>query len=277
MDWFVERYNGCGLMIKVRRKLAEEDGVQKVEIFETESFGKMLVIDGKVQLTEFDEAFYHEMLVHVPMLSHENPDKVAIIGGGDGGALREVLKHDVSRAVLVDIDRNVIDLCRRHLGIDSGAFEDNRVSVEIMDGKEFLRGCEKFDVIIVDSTDPVGISDTLFDREFFELAVKKCDVICMQSQSPLIQKEYFTTLLKNSAPFENRAVYTSCIPTYPLALWAFIIGGEFSFEDLHEKFEKIKGKTRHYNPEVHVAAFALPEWLRREVEAWGLEMHVNGG
>ena len=267
MDWFVEYYNGSGLMIRVRKKLVERNGVQKGVIIETESFGRMLVIDGKIQLSEFDEVFYHEMLVHVPMLSVENPRRVAIIGGGDGGALREVLKHDVAEAVLVDIDRNVIDLCREYIGIDGGAFEDDRVSVEIMDGKEFLSSCGRFDVIIVDSTDPVGVSDTLFDREFFELAVKKCDVICMQSQSPLVQKEYFLTLLKNSAPFEKRAVYISCIPTYPLGLWSFIIGGKFSFEDLDKRFERINGKTRHYNPDVHRGAFALPEWLVKEVES----------
>lgn len=132
-------------------------------------------------------------------------------------------------------------------------------------GKEFLKDCERFDVIIVDSTDPVGVSDTLFDREFFELAREKCDVISLQSQSPLIQKEYFRTLLVNSSPFERREVYISCVPSYPLALWSFIIGGDYDFEDLDKRFERIKGKTAHYNPEVHRAAFALPEWLKKEV------------
>jgi len=266
MDWFVEYYNGCGLTIKLRRKIYEASGVQKIEIYETESFGKMLVIDGKIQLTEFDEAIYHEMLVHVPMLSHSDPKKVAIVGGGDGGALREVLKHDVERAVLVDIDRNVIDLCRKYIGIDKKAFEDERVEVVISDGKEFLANCERFDVVIVDSTDPVGVSDTLFDKEFFELAAKKCDVFCCQSQSPLIQKEYFKKLIENSRVFGKRKVYTSCIPTYPLALWSFIIAGNFDFGRLEERFERLRGKTKHYNPEVHKAAFALPEWLKKEVE-----------
>ncbi len=172
----------------------------------------------------------------------------------------------MEKAVLVDIDRNVIDLSRKFLGVDKGAFDDERVEVVIMDGKEFLTVSEKYDVIIVDSTDPVGVSDTLFDREFFELARQKCDVISLQSQSPLIQKEYFRTLLVNSAPFEKREVYLSCVPTYPLALWSFIIGGEYDFSNLERRFEKIRGKTFHYNPEVHKAAFALPEWLKEEVE-----------
>jgi len=266
MEWFIEYYNGCGLAIKVERKLAEMEGVQKVEIYETESFGKMLVIDGKIQLTEFDEAMYHEMLVHVPMLSHHNPKKVAIIGGGDGGALREVLKHDVEKVVLIDIDRNVIELCVKYVGIDKGAFEDERVEIMISDGKDFLRKCEKFDVIIVDSTDPIGVSNTLFDSEFFKLARDKCDVFCCQAQSPLIQKEYFRILLENSKPLKNRRIYLSCIPTYPLALWSFLIAGRISFDNLEEKFEKISDKIKHYNPEVHKAAFALPEWLKKEVK-----------
>ncbi|WP_202319515.1 spermidine synthase [Archaeoglobus neptunius] len=264
MDWFIEYYNGSGLAVRVVKKLAEIEGIQKVEVYETESLGKMLVIDGKIQLTEFDEAFYHEMLVHVPMLSHPNPKKVGIIGGGDGGALREVLKHDVSRVVLIDIDRNVIEFCKKFLKIDRGAFDDERVEIVVSDGKEFLKQSEKFDVILVDSTDPVGVSDTLFDREFFELARSKCDVFCCQSQSPLVQKEYFKKLLENSSVFEKRTVFLASVPTYPMAIWSFILAGNFDFAE--DRFEKIRGKTHHYNPDVHRAAFALPEWMKKEVE-----------
>lgn len=263
---FIERYDGSGLMISVKRKIAEAKGIQKIEIYETESFGKMLVIDGKIQLTEFDEHFYHEMLVHVPMNSCKRAKKVLIIGGGDGGALREVLKHDIERAVLVEIDRNVINLCREHLGIDCGAFEDPRLEIVIEDGRKFLEHCEKFDVIIVDSTDPVGVSDPLFGKDFFELCDEKCTVFCSQAQSPLIQKNYFRKLLENSSPLKNRAVFLATIPTYPMALWSFIIAGEYDFRFIRRNFRKIKGKTKHYNPEVHLSAFMLPEWLKKEVE-----------
>ncbi len=261
---FTEYYNGCGITIKVKRKIVEEIGVQKIEIYETESFGKMLVIDGKIQFTEFDEAFYHEMLVHVPMLTHPNPRRVLIIGGGDGGALREVLKHNPEEVTLVEIDKSVIDLCRKYVGLDRGAFEDDRVEVVIEDGLKFLKTCKMYDVVIVDSTDPVSVSSTLFDVEFFEAASKKCDVFCCQAQSPLIQKEYFTTLLRNSKPLGKRRVYLSVVPTYPLALWGFLIAGDVEkfYED---RFKILKGKTKYYNPEVHRAAFSLPEWLKREV------------
>ena len=118
MDWFVEYYNGSALMIKVKRKVYEHRGLQLIQIFETVDFGKMLVLDGKVQLTERDEAFYHEMLVHPAMIMHEDPSKVLVIGGGDGGTVREVLKHDPEEVVMVEIDREVIESCRRFIGFD---------------------------------------------------------------------------------------------------------------------------------------------------------------
>jgi len=266
MEWFVERYDGSGLMISVKRKIAETRGIQKIEVYETERFGKMLVIDGKIQLTEFDECFYHEMLVHVPLNSCRKAKKILVIGGGDGGALREVLKHDVERAVLVEIDRNVIELCKKHLGIDGGAFEDPRVEIVIEDGRKFLEHCEAFDVIIVDSTDPVGVSDPLFGRDFFELCREKCRIFCSQSQSPLIQKEYFRKMLENSSVLKKRAVFLATVPTYPMALWSFILAGDYDFRYVKRNFKKISGKTRHYNPEVHFSAFTLPEWLKKEVE-----------
>ncbi|MCS7119117.1 MAG: spermidine synthase [Archaeoglobaceae archaeon] len=266
---FIEKYDGCGLVIKIRKKLAEATKIQKVEIFETESLGKMLVIDGKVQVTEFDEHIYHEMLVHVPMNSCKDARSVLIVGGGDGGALREALKHDLEKVVLVEIDRNVIELCKKFLKIENGAFDDPRVEIVFEDGKKYVESCEKFDVIIVDGTDPVGVSDPLFGRDFFELCAEKCKVFCSQSQSPIIQRDLFRKMLQNSSVIKNRSVFISAIPTYPLAIWSFIIGGDFSFKYVERKFKRIMGKTRHYNPEVHFSAFILPEWLKEEIRNAG--------
>jgi spermidine synthase len=263
---FIERYNGSGLMISVKKKIAEIEGIQKVQIYETESLGKMLVIDGKIQLTEFDECLYHEMPVHIPMNSCRKAKKVLIIGGGDGGALREVLKHEIEKAVLIEIDKNVIELCKTYLGIDEGSFEDPRVEIVIEDGRKFLEHCGSFDAIIVDSTDPVGVSDSLFGEDFFELCKDKCQVFCSQSQSPLIHKNYFRRMLLNSSMLTNRKVFLATIPTYTMALWSFIIAGDYDFRYVRKNFRKIKGKTSHYNPEVHFSAFMLPEWLKKEVE-----------
>lgn len=265
MDWFAEKYNGCGIIIKVKKKIAEFQSLQKIEIYETESFGKMLVLDGKIQLTEFDEFIYHEMLVHVPMLMHRDPRKILIIGGGDGGALREVLKHDVEKVTLVEIDEKVIEFSKRYLKIDCGAFDDPKVKIVIEDGRKYVERCEKYDVVIVDSTDPVGVSDPLFKEDFFENCKSKCDLICTQAQSPIIQKDYFLKIWKATEVFKERKVYFSTIPTYPLAFWAFILAGKFDglFE---ERFEKIKGRIRHYNLEIHRAAFSIPEWMKNVLD-----------
>ncbi|MEM0350536.1 MAG: spermidine synthase, partial [Archaeoglobaceae archaeon] len=132
-------------------------------------------------------------------------------------------------------------------------------------GKKFLEHCENFDVIIVDGTDPVGVSDPLFSKDFFELCNEKSKVFCSQAQSPLIQKDLFRKMLINSSVIRNRTVFTSFIPTYPLAFWAFIIGGDYSFKYVRRKYRKLMGKTRHYNPEIHFSSFYLPEWLKEEI------------
>jgi len=209
------------------------------------------------------------MLVHVPMFIHDNPERVLIIGGGDGGAAREVLKHDPEKVVIAEVDRDVVELCRKYIKIDEGAFDDGRVELKITDGKEFVKKCEKFDVIIVDSTDPVSVSMSLFDEEFFSLASEKCDVFSCQSQSPLVQKEYFYSLLKNSSAFKNRRIYLSYVPTYPLSLWSFLLAGsklDIEFDELKARFRDREIKTKYYNPEIHFASFSLPEWLKEELK-----------
>ncbi|MCS7121072.1 MAG: spermidine synthase [Archaeoglobaceae archaeon] len=265
MEWFVEKYDGSGIMIKVKKKIVEVQSLQKIEIYETENFGKMLVIDGKVQLTEFDEFIYHEMLVHVPMMIHRDPREVLIIGGGDGGTLREVLKHDVEKVVLVEIDEKVVELSKKYLKIDHGAFEDKRLEIVVEDGRDYVNYCKKFDLILVDSTDPVGVSDPLFGKDFFEVAKDKCDILCTQAQSPLIQRDLFLKIWKFSKVFGKRKVYLSTIPTYPFALWAFVLAGDVD-NFYPERFEKIRKKVRHYNLDVHRSAFSLPGWLRDVLE-----------
>ncbi len=243
MDWFIEYYNGSALMIRVKRKIFEKKGIQHIQIFETVDFGKMLVLDGKIQLTEKDEAFYHEMLVHPAMLMHENPLKVLVIGGGDGGAVREVLKHDPDEVVMVEIDRDVIEACRKFVGIDRGALEDKRVSIINEDGVEFVRNSdERFDVIVVDGTDPNPVSQSLVSREFYSHCGRISDYFVTQSQSPFVQREYFEAILRN-AQFENRRIYIGFVPTYPLGLWSYLIGSnkrriELDVERIRDRFEE---------------------------------------
>ncbi|MCU4140460.1 MAG: Spermidine synthase [Methanophagales archaeon] len=198
VEWHPEGY---GICVKIRRKLVDfTSEFQHIEIYETANFGKMLVLDGAIQVLEAGEASYHETLVHPAMLAHPRPESVLVIGGGDGGTLREVLKHDVKKATLVEIDPAVVELCRAFLRIDNGSFDDARTEICFEDGFEFLRkaaecekessrggksvesrsvrgtGCEnsgKYDVILVDSTDPVRHARGLFSEEFLRNCVRR--------------------------------------------------------------------------------------------------------
>jgi spermidine synthase len=264
---FIERYNGSGLIITVKRKLFEHKGLQHLEIYETVDFGKMLVLDGKIQLTERDEAFYHEMLVHPAMFMHENPKDVLVIGGGDGGAVREVLKHNPKRVVMVEIDETVVSACKQFIGIDKGALDDERVEIIYENGLEFVKDCrDHFDVVIVDGTDPNPVSSALISKEFYRNCAKLCDYFVTQAQSPFIQADYFQAILKN-AEFKNRAVYLGFVPTYPHGLWSYLIGSDsreilLDLDVLRERFDKREIETVYYTPEVHVSAFALPKWMK---------------
>ncbi|RLI86155.1 MAG: spermidine synthase [Archaeoglobales archaeon] len=264
---FVERYNGSGLILDVERLIYEFRGIQNIQIFETKSFGKMLVIDGKVQFTERDEAFYHEMLVHPVMMVHENPRRVLVIGGGDGGAVREILKHNPREVVVVEIDENVVRACRRYVGIDRGALDDERVGIKFEDGFKFVRYCNThFDVIIVDGTDPNPVSQVLTSREFYDCCARICEYFVTQSQSPFVQSEHFKSIYRN-AKFKNKAVYLGFVPSYPHGLWSYLIGSDvrdifIDLEVLRERFEERGIETVYYTPEVHVSAFALPRWVK---------------
>ena len=270
MEWFTESQEHFGLKIRVAKKLFEAKSLQHIQIFQTTGFGKMLVLDGAIQLTEKDEYIYHEMLVHVPMLSHGSPDKVLVIGGGDGGCVREVLKHDPDEVLMVEIDQAVVDACKRFIGIDRGALDDPRVSVISEDGIEFVNNCkEKFDVLIVDGTDPNPISKSLVEKSFYEACSRITDIFNTQSQSPFIQREFFSEIYQNLIGFKDKKVYLSCVPTYPLGLWSFTIASqkklELDMEIIENRFNERKIRTEHYTPELHLASFALPRWMKEMV------------
>ncbi|AGK61555.1 spermidine synthase [Archaeoglobus sulfaticallidus PM70-1] len=272
MSWFIEYYDDSALMIKVKETLFESKGIQHIQIFETAGFGKMLVLDGKIQLTERDESFYHEMLVHVPLFMVDEPKKILVIGGGDGGTVREVLKHNPDEVVMVEIDDTVINACRKYIGIDGGALEDERVTVLIEDGMEYVENCkERFDVVIVDGTDPNPVSESLVKEDFFNNCKRISNIFATQAQSPFIQKEYFIEIYKSiKKAFENYRIYINFVPTYPLGLWSYMIASKNEIEPDYDKIKQRwlerKISTKHYNPDLHVASFALPEWLKKEVK-----------
>ena len=251
---------------------------QYLVIFENAAFGRVLMLDGVVQLTTSDEFVYHEMMAHVPLLSLERPRDVLIVGGGDGGVLREVLRHPgVRKVVLCEIDRGVIDLCLEHLpGISAGAFEDPRVDVVIADGARFVRETRSgFDAIICDTTEPIGPAASVFRRDFFE-GCRDClrpgGVLVTQNGLPFVHPEHLRNSVRNFRElFRDVACFTCSQPTYfggPFALlWASDDpkSRKTSVAALRRRQRQAGIVARYYTPAVHQAAFALPRYIEKIV------------
>jgi spermidine synthase len=252
---------------------------QHLIIFRNAKFGRVLVLDGIVQTTEKDEFIYHEMMAHVPILAHGRARRVLIVGGGDGGMLREVTRHrQVAHVTQVEIDGQVIDMCRRYLPDHSqGAFDDPRLEIVIDDGLKFVQHTDdRFDVIISDSTDPIGPGEALFNQDFYA-ACRRCltpgGILATQSGVPFMQLEEITSAARRlSRVFADWHFYAAAVPTYIGGVMTFGWGTDdqvlrhVELDVLKERFAAAQIKTRYYNPEIHTAAFALPQYI---VEAIG--------
>lgn len=280
MTWFDETlHEGYHQRLEVTRVIFEQKtDHQHLIIFENPFFGRVLALDGIVQTTERDEFFYHEMLAHVPMLAHGAAREVLIIGGGDGGLLREVLRHPVEQATLVELDRTVIDLCTQHLpALSRGAFEDSRARVAIGDGFKFVAETDKkFDVIIVDSTDPIGPGEILFTENFYR-ECKHCltagGILVTQNGVPFFQSAELATTWKRLKPlFDDVGFYTVSVPTYVGGVmtlgWATDDPAlrRLSVDTLAARFVALHMDTRYYTPQIHTAAFALPGYISALLE-----------
>jgi len=253
----------------------DQTGLQDLIIFDNPVMGRMLVLDGVIQTAERDEFMYHEMLVHVPVLAHGAARRLLVIGGGDGGSLREALKHrTIEEAVLVEIDPSVIELSRKWLpSISAGAFDDPRARVVIADGAHYVKETDdRFDVIVIDSTDPHGPGAVLFSAEFYG-DCKRClapgGVMATQSGVPFLQpKELTDSVTRLSRFFRDAGCFVTSVPTYyggVMALgWATddVSLRRLPVETLTERYRAAGIETRYYNPEVHRAAFALPNFVR---------------
>ncbi|MCK4947447.1 MAG: polyamine aminopropyltransferase [Candidatus Aureabacteria bacterium] len=248
---------------------------QDMELVETSRFGRVLVLDGVVQTTEKDEFIYHEMLTHVPLLTHGNPKKILLIGAGDGGILRETLKHPVDEVVMVEIDRAVVDFSKKYLRpICKNAFSDKRLKLVIDDGAKFVKKTdEKFDVVIIDSTDPVGPAKCLFTLGFFKgvsrILLTK-GIMARQTGSPWLQSgEFRNSCRKSETAFKYYEPYMMATPTYYGGFFSLIIAsdginlsrGKTDFNRIEKKYKKLKLNTKYYNPEVHYGAFCLPGYV----------------
>lgn len=264
---------GFGIAIKVKEVLfSDQSPFQKVEIIDTDSsLGKILTLDDLMMTTEGDEHFYHEMISHIPMMNHKCPKSVLVIGGGDGGTVREVLKHNtVEKVVLCEIDGMVIDACKKYLPTIAGKLDDSRVEILVQDAIEYIKDKEnEFDVVLIDSTDPMGPGEGLFTEEFYtnvKKSLKKGGIVAAQSESPVVNKEEIKkmyTLLKKVFPITS--TYTSPIPTYPGGYWAWAFCSEeikpLSYID-EQRCEEITKTCKIYNKEYHLARFALPNFLK---------------
>lgn len=278
-DYQETLYDGYGQRFSVDRMLHEvRTEHQHLVIFENARMGRVMALDGVIQTTEADEFIYHEMLTHVPILAHGNARRVLIIGGGDGGMLREVAKHaSVEHITMVEIDSTVVDMCKEFLPNHSqGAFDDARLNLVIDDGMRFVATTtEKFDVIISDSTDPIGPGEVLFSENFYQ-ACHRClnegGVLVTQNGTPFMQLDTVrNTAGRMNGLFADWHFYQAAVPTY--------IGGSMTFAwgstnpalrqvdagTLAQRFAASGIQTRYYNPAIHQGAFALPQYVLQAI------------
>ncbi|MEW6409911.1 MAG: polyamine aminopropyltransferase [Nitrospirota bacterium] len=248
---------------------------QEIMVIKSPHFGKMLVLDEVVQITERDEFFYHEMLTHIVMHAHPNPKKVIVIGGGDGGVVREVLKHKtVEKVYFVEIDEEVINISRKFFPTVACSVDDPRVEIKIMDGAEFVirRKLSNIDAVIVDSTDIIGFARSLYKTEFFT-SVRDCltdeGMFVTHSESLHFHKDMVIEVqetLKKVFPIVD--LYTAPIATYPGNWWAFAVASKnLSPREMKRKFEI---KTKYYSDEIHKQAF-LPKGMYENLMQRNLE------
>lgn len=270
--WLTERHDSAGLTVKVNKTLfSGTSEFQAVDIVETEAYGRMLLLDGMVMVTEKDEFVYHEMISHIPMLAHPNPKQVLVIGGGDGGTVREVLKHpSVERVVLCEIDGMVIQVSRDYLPSIAGELGDPRVEIQVADGVAYIaKHKNEFDVILIDSTDPMGPGEGLFTREFYQNvldAMTPDGIMVAQSESPFAdQREMRLMYNLLHQVFPVVMPYVGPIPTYPAGYWSwsFCSRAAHPFNTIREaEARRIEMTTQYYNCEIHRAAFALPNFIK---------------
>ncbi len=276
--WYTEKHSeNVGITMKVGKTLfSGESEFQKLEILETLEYGRMMLLDGLVMVTERDEFVYHDMIVHPALFTHPNPQKVLVIGGGDGGSIREIVKHpQVEQAILCEIDGLVIEKSIELLPSMASAIDGSnpRVKLHVDDGLAYIREHQnEFDVILVDSTDPIGPAVGLFEEDFYRLvfgALKADGIMVAQSESPFyhadIQKSMYANL---RAVFPVVEMYQAFIPTYPSGFWSFAFASKkyHPVKDFDRQRAAERGfYTKYYNEDLHLGAFMLPTFAKENI------------
>ena len=278
-NWFTEVCDECGsaLSFRIIRKLHEEQTeFQKVEIFETQDYGTLLALDGYVMLTELDNFIYHEMMTHPALFSHADPRNILIIGGGDCGSLQQVLKHTTVKSVLlVEIDPRVTQLCERYFPQLCSANNDQRVEFVFQDAVQWIRSypSDEFDVIIIDSTDPIGPATHIYSSDFYSQCLRilrDSGLVIHQSESPLIHlQSIILPMRKNFARAGFQECRTLLFPvcSYPSGWWSATMACKNGAVEFVRESDAQAGiiKTRYYTAAIHQAALALPNFIQMQL------------
>lgn len=267
--WYTEKQTeNFGITMKIKRTMVHEPtDFQELAMIETEEYGNMLVLDGMVMTTVKDEFVYHEMVAHPALFTHPNPESVLVVGGGDGGVIREVLKHPgVRKAVLVEIDGKVIEYSKRYLPSIAGRLDDPRVEVVVNDGYMHIHDHKAtYDVIMVDSTEPVGPAANLFTKGFYQGihdALKEEGIFVAQTDNPWFKADLIRSVNRDvKEVFPIVRVYCANIPTYPSGLWTFTLGSKKHDPLAVDESAIPELDTKYYSPRLHKAAFALPKFV----------------
>ncbi len=274
--WFSEQHTpNVKFSLKVDKQLfSETSEFQRIDIFDSAEFGRMLVLDGKIMLTEKDEFIYHEMIAHVPMCANPEVKKVLLVGGGDGGTARELLKYDtIEKIDLVEIDEAVVHACKKFIPQTAACLDNPKVKIFFEDGLKFIRRVEdEYDLIIVDPTDPFGPGEGLFTKEFYgncRHALKADGIMVNQHENPYYSKDAAAMQRAHKRigdSFPVSSVYQIHIPTYPSGHWLF----GFASKKIHpiadanfEKWQALNVQTNYYNTKIHSGAFALPTYVEK--------------
>lgn len=265
---------GFGIAIEKDKDLyTKQSPFQKVDVFSSRAFGNVLTLDGLMMVTERDEFFYHEMITHIPMLTHKDPKNILVIGGGDGGTVRELLKHDsVVHIDMVEIDGEVIEASKKYFPTVSSELDNPKVSVLVMDAIEFIKDkTDLYDVVLIDSTDPIGPGEGLFNEGFYnnvKKALKKGGIVVPQTEGPFAQSENMQkTYRLLRKVFKNVAPYCSVMPTYPGGYWSWGFCSDevdipLDYRTIDEKRAlKIEKTCKIYNRKLHSAVFCVPNFV----------------
>lgn len=270
--WFTEsQTKDIRLQLRIKETLfMGKSEFQDIAVVDSYEFGRMLVLDGVFQTSIAEEFIYHEMIAHVPLFTHPHPKKVLVIGGGDGGAVREVVRHDaVEKAEMVEIDGMVVDVSKKFLPEISAALISNhpKLELKIGDGIQYMKDSEnKYDVIIVDCSDPIGPGEGLFTSDFYRnvyKALKEDGLFVQQTESPFYHQELITYVNKEiSALFPITKTYLANIPLYPSGMHCFTMGSK-KYDPMQADTEHIQQLvTRYYNKDIHKSCFSLPNFVR---------------